>query len=412
MVIRSITFSTNGKNFQVHKKDKIVKQFFKLANQEFQDNRFKIRTNRLNLSPFSVKKSYDEKEIFNEIILLSNFCLDNNIRWLCAPFETFNHDMRHVNNTVLELIKRSDNIFVNYLLAQENKININGIYFASKIVKSLSQLSNNSFENFRFGALFNCPPNAPYFPFTYNRGDDGFSIALEIIPFWINIIDKIQDKDLELFRKSITESLIPQLIEINDLCNYISECTETKYYGIDCSLSPFPSDDYGSVIPLYEKLGTDEFGSPGTLFLTSYFTDIIKNIINKSGIKSIGFNGVMFSLLEDNLLSKRNNKRNFSIDSLLAYSTVCGCGLDMIPLPGDIFEEEIASIMLDMAGLSTILDKPLGVRLLPILSKKEGEFTNINHDFIYNTRILSAKNISCYKNIFESKNPFFYLKQS
>ena len=69
----------------------------------------------------------------------------------------------------------------------------------------------------------------------------------------------------------------------------------------------------------------------------------IKNIINESKIKSIGFNGVMFSLLEDYLLSKNNNKREFSIDSLISYSTVCGCGLDMIPLPGDIFEEEIIS---------------------------------------------------------------------
>ena len=80
----------------------------------------------------------------------------------------------------------------------------------------------------------------------------------------------------------------------------------------------------------------------------------------------------------------------------------------MVPLPGDIFEEEIASIMLDVAGISSVLGKPLGVRLLPILTKNEGEFTNFNHDFVYNTRILKATNNSCIKNMFELTDPFHY----
>ena len=80
----------------------------------------------------------------------------------------------------------------------------------------------------------------------------------------------------------------------------------------------------------------------------------------------------------------------------------------MVPLPGNIFEEEIASIMLDVAGISSVLEKPLGVRLLPILTKKEGEFTDFNHDFVYNTRILGATNKSCIRNMFELKDPFQY----
>jgi len=408
MVIRSITFSSNWENFQIEKKDELVKEFFKSANQEFLINKYDIRTNRLNLSPFSVESKYEAQDIHNTINWLSRFCSNNNIRWLCVPFETFQKDMRDVNNIALEVIKRSENVFVNYILAKENKINKSGIYFASKLVKSLSKLSNNGFENFKFGTLFNCPPNAPYFPFTYNSGQDGFSIALELIPVWIKIINQNRNKNLEYYRHCITQELIPKLKEIDDLCVHIAKITDTKYYGIDCSLAPFPDNENGSVVGLYEKLGSDGFGSPGTVFLTSYLTNVIKNIINESKIKSIGFNGVMFSLLEDYLLSKNNNKREFSIDSLISYSTVCGCGLDMVPLPGDIFEEEIASIMLDVAGISSVLGKPLGVRLLPILTKNEGEFTDFNHDFVYNTRILNATNKSCIKNMFELNDPFHY----
>ena len=99
----------------------------------------------------------------------------------------------------------------------------------------------------------------------------------------------------------------------------------------------------------------------------------------------MGFNGVMYSLLEDTRLGINNNAKEFSIDSLLAYSTVCGCGVDMVPVPGDIFEEELAAIMMDVAGVSAVLRKPLGVRILPIPGKHAYEFTEFAYDFLHNT---------------------------
>ena len=62
-------------------------------------------------------------------------------------------------------------------------------------------------------------------------------------------------------------------------------------------------------------------------------------------------------------LAVKNKK--LSIDSLLLYSTVCGCGIDMVPVPGNIFLEEISSLIIDMLlTLSIALKKPLGARIL------------------------------------------------
>ena len=55
----------------------------------------------------------------------------------------------------------------------------------------------------------------------------------------------------------------------------------------------------------------------------------------------------------------------------MAFSVMCGCGIDMVPVPGDISAEEIASIMLDIAAVAIRLNKPLGVRLLPIPGKED-----------------------------------------
>jgi hypothetical protein len=101
----------------------------------------------------------------------------------------------------------------------------------------------------------------------------------------------------------------------------------------------------------------------------------------------------MLSLLEDEYMGRRNNYNLYSIDSLILYSTVCGCGVDMVPIPGDTFEEEIAAMVLDVATASTALGKPLGVRLLPIPTKQENEFTAFNMEFLFNTRIKKMRNL-------------------
>ena len=119
----------------------------------------------------------------------------------------------------------------------------------------------------------------------------------------------------------------------------------------------------------------------------------------------------MYSMLEDQRLGEINSKeQNLSIDSLLAFSTMCGCGIDMVPVPGDISEQEIASIMLDISAIAIRLNKPLGVRLLPIPGKRAGEFTELDHDFLHNTRVQNLKNAACKKKMFEVDGFFAYLQ--
>ena len=59
-----------------------------------------------------------------------------------------------------------------------------------------------------------------------------------------------------------------------------------------------------------------------------------------------------------------------------------------------LLPEEIESIILDIASISSRLNKQLGVRLLPIPNKVENEFlTEFDMDFISNTRILDIKTL-------------------
>ena len=410
LTLRTITCGFNWENEnRIDVEDKIYK-FFNHACAVFKKEKINVRTNRLNLPSFNTSTTFEGKDIGSVVNWLSTFCIKRDIRWLCVPFSTLKQDMKEVNNIAIEVVKRYKNVFINYILTENGNINRDGIIYASKLIKSVSRLSNSGYDNFRVGASFNCPPNAPFFPFTYHKGKDGFSISLELIPLMKNIIERHKSEDIEFIRDKIIQELHPELTVLNDICLDIERQTNIKYYGADISLAPYPENDNNSVAALIESLGMDGFGSAGTVFFTAYLTNILKRLIVESGIKSIGFNGVMFSLLEDTRLGINSSTKEFSLDSLICYSTVCGCGIDMVPIPGDVFEEEIGSLMLDIASISCLLEKPLGVRMLPIPMKRENEFTEFGHDFLHNTRIKSVKNRTCFTKIFDSEIPFTFLK--
>jgi uncharacterized protein (UPF0210 family) len=83
----------------------------------------------------------------------------------------------------------------------------------------------------------------------------------------------------------------------------------------------------------------------------------------------------MVPVLEDNVLAKRWAEGTYNIDSLLAYSAVCAGGLDTVPLPGDVTEEQIARIIGDVASLAWKWSKPLAARLMPAPGKHPGDRT-------------------------------------
>jgi len=105
-----------------------------------------------------------------------------------------------------------------------------------------------------------------------------------------------------------------------------------------------------------------------------------------------GFNGLMLPVLEDGVLAQRVADGQITIKDRLLYSTVCGTGLDTVPLPGDISEEALQSLLLDIASLSVRLAKPLTARLMPIPGKKAGEMTSFDFPFFTNTRVMSPLN--------------------
>ena len=95
----------------------------------------------------------------------------------------------------------------------------------------------------------------------------------------------------------------------------------------------------------------------------------------------------MVPVMEDKLLARRWAENSYNIDSLLAYSAVCGTGLDTVPLPGDVSEQQLARMFGDVASLAWKWHKPLSARLQPVKGKKPGDRTEFMDPYLFNTTL-------------------------
>jgi len=141
--------------------------------------------------------------------------------------------------------------------------------------------------------------------------------------------------------------------------------------GLDPTPAPLGTVSIGEAI---EKLIGAKFGSSGTMTAAATITRAVKAV----PVKQVGYAGLMVPVLEDTVLAQRWTEGTYSIDSLLAYSAVCGTGLDTVPLPGDVTEEQLARIFGDMASLAYKWKKPLSARLQTVAGKKAGDTTEFD----------------------------------
>lgn len=388
--IRSVTIGVNPESQPFETLEARLNTFRSCAANAFDSLGMEIQTWRLVLPAAEPTPDFSRFTMGNRIAAIERIASQAGIRWLCQPFRCISGwSKAELTATSLELIRRHPNLFVHFLVGEKGHIYWEMLESVSKIILSVSRLSANGFDNFRVGAGCHIRPNTPFFPFSYHVGKDGFSLAVEIIGLLKSIARKFPAVSVTELREIWVQALVEACRDIGKIAAAIEQESGWEFKGMDISLAPYPGSDK-SVANLIENIGPRHTGQSGTVAITAILTDILKTALDRSGVRLAGFNGVMYSVMEDEGLAAANNARHLTLEKLMNFSTVCGCGIDMVPLAGGVFPEEIANILLDTATLALRLNKPLGVRVLPIPMKVSNELTDFNHDFLVNTRIFSA----------------------
>jgi uncharacterized protein (UPF0210 family) len=76
------------------------------------------------------------------------------------------------------------------------------------------------------------------------------------------------------------------------------------------------------------------------------------------------------------------------VRDLLLYSSVCGTGLDVVPIPGDTPVHSMAAILRDVAAMSSRLRKPLSARLFLVPGKKVGDMARFTDKYLTDSMVM------------------------
>jgi hypothetical protein len=386
MKIRSITYFDN---LHWPLDQECVQQaldFIAIARNTFQAGGFEVQTTRLATPPFPLILG---EKMAQEAI---NFAEAIEERLISAGFDYASigpalPDYPMSYEVLPEVLANTNSVFVAGIISSsETGIAPGAIKLCASVIKRNAVISADGFANLRFSALANVPPGAPFLPAAYHQFNDrpAFAIATEAADLAVTAIKGA--KNLEAARAKLINSIETQAADLTKLGDELAASNALQFAGIDFSFAPYPLAEQ-SIGTAIELMGVPALGHHGSLAAVA----ILAEALDQARYLRVGFSGVMLPLLEDTVLAQRGIEEMLTLNDLLLYSAVCGTGLDTIPLPGEVSEDKIFAILLDLAALAQRLDKPLTARLMPIPGKRSGDTTDFDFEFFANSRVLKLK---------------------
>ena len=279
-----------------------------------------------------------------------------------------------------QALSKLPNLEANTIIAGEDGIHWKVIRETAKLVHYVTEHSVHSQGNFNFTATAMLKPYAPFYPGAYFTDEDKrFSIGYQ----GANVVQEVFARTHGNFDAAVTE-LTKQLTVhakvAESIGNQIAASSGWTFMGVDPTPAPLGDVSIGAAIEAYTG---SRFGSSGTMTASLIITTAVKAV----PVKQIGYAGLMVPVMEDKRLAQRWAEGAYNTDALLAYSAVCGTGLDTVPYPGDISEEQMARIYGDVASLAWKWKKPLSARLQPVQGKKAGDRTEFEDEYLFNTTL-------------------------
>jgi uncharacterized protein len=278
-----------------------------------------------------------------------------------------------------EVLSSTTGLEASIVVGGEDGVRWDAVRASARLMKYVEAHSAHSLGNFNFAATAMLPPHAPFYPGSYH--DDAgseFAVGLEsanvVAAAFASAYDPVAAGN------ALEHSLGDHARKVEQIARQVENKIGWKYVGLD--LSPAPGKE-ASIAAAIENLTHSRFGSSGTMTAVAIITRVLRGL----PVEHTGYSGLMLPILEDRLLAQRWSEGKLSVDDILAYSAVCGTGLDTIPLPGEVSQQQLEKMIGDMATLAVKLHKPLSARLLPVTGKKAGDRTEFDNPFLVNATL-------------------------
>ena len=382
--VRTITAGTNLKSLADARALEAALATLKRAKQAVTDAGYEVQTIRIATQPLLEDATPRTRgAAMSALQALDRAVVGESALLSIGPVLAPDGDDPEFGAWAAELARTTQSIsFTVRVASPERGTSPRGVTAAGDAMAAIARATPAGIGNFRFAAAANVPAGTPFFPVAYHSGSDAMAIGLESPP--LLTAGLAEANTLGEAKQHLTELLESRLGALERLVKDIARREHRSYTGIDVSPAPGKDASIGATI---EALTGVPFGAPSTLAGCAAITDVLKGL----RIKTCGYSGLMLPVLEDPVLARRASEGRFSVRDLLLYSSVCGTGLDVVPLPGDSRADRLAALIADVAALSTKLRKPLSARLFPVPGRAAGEMARFDNPYLTDSIVLKAE---------------------
>ncbi len=380
--IRTITAGLHLQNADHFEPLKQALVFLQGAQKAFQTDGYEVQTLRMATQPLlNYLPDWKSPAALRSLQAIDRFAVDNGVMFSIGPVITDDRYDAEFAPWAAEVVQQTNNIsFTMRAASAEQGIHRQTIRMAAETIQALATTKKGGEGNFRFAATAFVPAGSPFFPAAYYQQSQSFSIGLESP----NLLSEAFEGplNLEQAKRRLKAQMEAAFTPVAKSGQRLAHQAGWQYLGIDASPAPGLDASIGQAI---ETLTHKAFGSASTLAGCAAITDVLKGL----ELKTCGYSGLMLPVLEDPVLAQRAAEGRYGVAELLLYSSVCGTGLDVVPLPGDTTTEALAAVIGDMAALATKYRKALSARLFPMPGKRAGEMVSFDNPFLTETMVMS-----------------------
>ena len=389
--VRAITAFVNITPTGYRAELKKVRDSLAEIQKDYESAGYQVQSVRITTQPFpAYVKGMSRPDALKFLQELDALSIQGNYAFNIGPAMMNDAQDPAMMELLAETLSSTKNLVASAHIANQQGIQWKVIAATSRMLKHVSAHSPNGVGNFNFNATAMLAPYTPFYNGSYHLGSDAndrsaggagvkFAVGLESA----NVVQEVMQAnagDHAGTSIALRRELGRHAQHAEAVAQRAAKQVGWEYLGIDPTPAPLKDVSIGAAI---ENFTRNPLGSSGTLTAAWLITEAVRSL----PVKHIGYSGLMLPVLEDARIAQRWSEGRVTLDALLSYSSVCATGLDTVPLPGDISEEQLTRILGDVAALAVKWNKPLTARLLPAPGKKSGDLTEFDNPFLVNAKI-------------------------
>lgn len=254
-------------------------------------------------------------------------------------------------------------------------MNLEAINKLGRILKKISEKSENSIGCAKFVTFVNAPEDNPFMAGAFHgMGEPDLSLNIGISGPGVvrNVVEKNEDSDLTELSQTIKKTAFKTTRAGELVGRELAEKLEVPFGIVDLSLAPSPVEK-DSVAKILEAMGVERAGTHGSTLAVALLMDAVKKGGSMASGNVGGLSGTFLPVSEDLGMVEAVEEGALSLDKLEALTAVCSVGLDMIAVPGDTSASKISAIIADELAIGIINNKTESVRIIPAYGKEAGE---------------------------------------